>query len=242
MAYKRKSERPNIIFRRQWKDLFERVCEVEDYEGLGKIVLAMYRVLDGEDISYMEFSPYLQAMFDFILCDVKAEQKSYITTCNINAENKKGKTKKQSLTNETTVNEKNEKNLTSQYKTIQVKSSQDNTSQVNTKKEILSNESIKKEKPKVSRFIPPTRDEVQDYIEEKGYAVNVDRFISYYESNGWKVGKNTMKDWRAAIKTWHYRDSNGGSSITKAIKTTDSAPPLQNSELDFLRKLERREA
>lgn len=49
-----------------------------------------------------------------------------------------------------------------------------------------------------SRFYPPTVDEVRAYCIEKGYTVDADRFVDYYTSNGWKVGKNPMKDWKAA--------------------------------------------
>lgn len=52
------------------------------------------------------------------------------------------------------------------------------------------------------RFTPPTRDEVAAYIAEKGYHVDPDRWMAYYESNGWRVGRNPMKDWRAAVVTW----------------------------------------
>ena len=52
------------------------------------------------------------------------------------------------------------------------------------------------------RFKPPSREEVQAYIVEKGYRVDAERFIDYYTSNGWRVGKNPMKDWKAAVRTW----------------------------------------
>lgn len=52
------------------------------------------------------------------------------------------------------------------------------------------------------RFKPPSREEVQAYIVEKGYKVDAERFIDYYTSNGWRVGKNPMKDWKAAVRTW----------------------------------------
>ena len=50
--------------------------------------------------------------------------------------------------------------------------------------------------------IPPTFEEVKAYCDEKGYQIDAQRFIDYYDSNGWKVGKNPMKDWQAAIRTW----------------------------------------
>lgn len=53
-----------------------------------------------------------------------------------------------------------------------------------------------------ARFTPPERDEVVAYCNERGYQVNVDAWFAHYESNGWKVGRNQMKDWKAAIRTW----------------------------------------
>ena len=55
---------------------------------------------------------------------------------------------------------------------------------------------------KRKRFTPPTLEEVKAYCAERKNNVDAERFINYYESNGWKVGKNPMKDWKAAIRTW----------------------------------------
>jgi hypothetical protein len=52
------------------------------------------------------------------------------------------------------------------------------------------------------RFAPPTLSEVRDYIREKGLTVDAVAWLAHYESNGWKVGKNPMKNWKAAIWTW----------------------------------------
>lgn len=62
------------------------------------------------------------------------------------------------------------------------------------------------EKEHKARFVPPTLDEVKDYIWEKGYQVNPDQWLSYYQSNGWMVGRNKMKDWKACISQWEARD------------------------------------
>ena len=53
-----------------------------------------------------------------------------------------------------------------------------------------------------SRFVPPSVADVSAYCRERGNSVDAERFVSFYESNGWKVGKNPMKDWRAAVRTW----------------------------------------
>ena len=63
-------------------------------------------------------------------------------------------------------------------------------------------ENKEKVKRESRRFTPPAREEVAAYIAEKGYRVDPDRWMAYYESNGWKVGKNPMKDWKAAVRTW----------------------------------------
>ena len=53
-----------------------------------------------------------------------------------------------------------------------------------------------------SVFTPPTVDEVQAYITEKGYTVDAERFIDYYTANGWKVGRSKMVDWRRTVNNW----------------------------------------
>lgn len=57
------------------------------------------------------------------------------------------------------------------------------------------------------RFAPPTLDDVTAYCTERGNGIDPQRFIDYYQSNGWKVGKNPMKDWKAAVRTWEQRDA-----------------------------------
>jgi len=60
-------------------------------------------------------------------------------------------------------------------------------------------------KPKQKKFAKPTLDEVRAYIAEKSYHFDAEEFISFYESKGWKIGVNQMKDWKAACRTWESR-------------------------------------
>ena len=53
-----------------------------------------------------------------------------------------------------------------------------------------------------ARFYPPTVGEVQAYCESRGNRIDAQAFVDFYTSKGWKVGKNPMKDWRAAVRTW----------------------------------------
>ena len=52
------------------------------------------------------------------------------------------------------------------------------------------------------RFKKPTLEEIKQYCDEKHCAIDTQRFYDYYESNGWKVGKNPMKDWKATVRNW----------------------------------------
>ena len=60
---------------------------------------------------------------------------------------------------------------------------------------------------KEGRMKRPTLQEVEAEIEARGYHVDARAFIAYYDSNGWKVGKNPMKSWKSALTTWERRDS-----------------------------------
>jgi uncharacterized protein YdaU (DUF1376 family) len=76
-----------------------------------------------------------------------------------------------------------------------------------------------KEKPK--RFVPPSVEEVRDYVFEKGYSFDPESFVAYYDSNGWKVGKNRMKNWKACCVTWNNRDKSNGNAKGKHDITFD---------------------
>ena len=59
-----------------------------------------------------------------------------------------------------------------------------------------------------SHFVPPTLSEIKVYCQERNNGVNPEKFFDFYESKGWMVGKNKMKDWRAAVRTWEKGDTN----------------------------------
>lgn len=64
--------------------------------------------------------------------------------------------------------------------------------------------SLEKEKinKKEKAFKKPTLEQVSQYCQTRKNQVDPQRFLSYYDSNGWKVGRNSMKDWKAAVRTW----------------------------------------
>ena len=70
------------------------------------------------------------------------------------------------------------------------------------------NKETKKKRNNLSiLFIKPTVEEIEAYCDEKGiFGFDAQKFIDYYESIGWKVGKNPMKDWKATVRTWVRND------------------------------------
>ena len=72
--------------------------------------------------------------------------------------------------------------------------------EIKIEKEIDS--SAKSTTTKRKRFEKPTISDIEQYCIERNNNVNAEQFFDYYESNGWKVGKNSMKDWKAAVRTW----------------------------------------
>lgn len=69
---------------------------------------------------------------------------------------------------------------------------------------------------KRSKFIPPSVDEVRQYCLERNNTVDAEAFVDFYESKGWLVGKNKMKDWKAAVRTWEKnRQANNMAKVKK---------------------------
>jgi DNA-binding MarR family transcriptional regulator len=75
----------------------------------------------------------------------------------------------------------------------------DNNEYININNNTLSNK-------ETGRFKKPSIEEIRSYCLEKSSRVDPEQFFNFYESNGWMVGKNHMKDWRAAVRTWEKRE------------------------------------
>lgn len=110
-----------------------------------------------------------------------------------------------------------------------------NTS-INTSINTPSNTVSKNKGTKAPRFVKPTYEEICNYCTERGNRVDPEKFLSYYESNGWKVGRNPMKDWKAAIRNWERNSFNSGATKAPA---KDAGFETSNPFLEMLK--ERRE-
>lgn len=80
------------------------------------------------------------------------------------------------------------------------------------------------DEPKTEKkvFCKPTIEEVKAYCDERHNNIDAQHFIDYYESNGWKVGKNSMKNWKAAVRTWEQRSKPTQTKNHTAREYTDS--------------------
>ena len=105
------------------------------------------------------------------------------------------------------------------------------TNQQTTNKQLTTNKKNKNEKnieiskisnSKEGAFQRPTLQEVTEYIKEKGYHVDPVQFVAFYDSNGWKVGRNKMKSWKSALVTWEKRRRNDRTNKSVEEGTVES--------------------
>lgn len=130
-------------------------------------------------------------------------------------------------------------------------SDQQNDQQVTNKRptsdqQVTTNKNEKKEKNdknekniELRASAPPTLENVTEYCRECGLEDKVDasRFIDFYSSKGWMVGKNKMKDWKASVRNWARRsDVNNAANVTKNQFTNFSQTKM-DKELDILDQL-----
>lgn len=131
--------------------------------------------------------------------------------------------------------ERNRKNVTSRYESLPVATSRNESLPVVTsgyeslqgkgkgKGEGKGEDKHGSEKRK--RFAAPTADEVEAYAKTMGYdGFNAQRFVDYYASKGWIVGRSPMKDWKAAVRGWVSRDAK------------DAIPAKDNPALDYAQR------
>jgi hypothetical protein len=90
-------------------------------------------------------------------------------------------------------------------------------------------------------FIRPSIEEIEAYCLERGNAVLPEKWLSHYESNGWMVGKNKMKDWKAAVRTWEKpkepKRKQTSEEIAAQKRLEERMAAIKQAELDHLKVL-----
>jgi len=152
--------------------------------------------LDG-NISLLEGTP--QGMFELIKPQLDANRKRFENGCIKKQKISKteAKPKQKTSKDEANVNVNVNVNHNEECKSELINDNFNNNSK-----------GVKIDTVKTKRFIKPNIQEIKDYCFERKNNVDVNKFFNYYEANGWKVGKNAMKDWKACVRTWEGNDYN----------------------------------
>lgn len=83
------------------------------------------------------------------------------------------------------------------------------------------------DKPPRPRFSPPSEDEAITFFGEQGAStLEAEKFYDYYTANGWRTGKNAMKDWKAAARNWIRHIADYGASTTKTVVQESAADTI----------------
>lgn len=166
--------------------------ELLTIEQRGMLLTAIFKYASGAEPNGMD--DMTRMAFSFIKSDMDENAEKYQKTVNARRESgKKGGRPKSSESDE------------KQKKQMLLDESKDKQKNPVYEDEYV-NVNDKDKKICNRRFTPPTLEEVQSFINEHGYRVDANRFIDFYSSKGWMVGKNKMKDWQAAIRGWASRD------------------------------------
>ena len=85
------------------------------------------------------------------------------------------------------------------------------------------------------KFVKPSLDEVRSLCEERGYTLDPQSFLDHYDSNGWRVGKNPMKDWKASLANWQRNEKESPRAVQPRSVTRGDMNYLQHdySSVDY---------
>lgn len=95
-----------------------------------------------------------------------------------------------------------------------------------TNKNVKNDKNVKNVKNNI--FVPPTVQEVKDYLSSVGSSLDAESFVAFYESKGWMIGKNKMKSWKSAIVTWEKKAG------IKRIKPKEQQLPFEPTEEEHI--------
>lgn len=165
-------------------------------EQVGELFRGIYDRWDGKEPSV---STEIRPIFNFIVMKIEENEKAYEE-----AKQKRIEGRRKQLEN--TSNELKSLQVTlSELKSLKPTVTVTVTDTVTgISKDILKEKDTKRKA--ASRFSPPTLEEVKAYCLERNNKVNPEQFVDFYSSKGWKIGSQTMKDWKAAVRTWEKRE------------------------------------
>lgn len=172
-------------------------------EQLGKFLRIYYQMQLTGDTDVDSEDPMVDMMLEVVREQVTFDVRSYERKCEANKENgeKGGRPAKPEEPNKTQQNPTKPNSRDSDSDT-EIDSEIEPEIGIDSER-LRSGESKSRTR---KRFRPPTVEEVEAYCFERNNKVDAERFVDYYTANGWKVGKNPMKDWKAAVRNWERKD------------------------------------
>lgn len=165
-------------------------------EQLGKFLRIYYQMQLTGDTDVDSEDPMVDMMLEVVREQVTFDVQAYDRKCAVNKENGA---------------KSHQTNPEEPKQTQTVPNGVDSDSDTEIDSEIepeigIDSERLRSGKSK-KRFRPPSVEEVEEYCFERNNKVDAEKFVDFYASNGWKVGKNPMKDWKAAVRTWEKREA-----------------------------------
>ena len=190
------ADKKSFVMYESWGAAIEKM----NNEQAGELIKAIYAFQKNPDV--VPEDPAIAFVFEIIKQKLEEDNKRYEEVCAARSEGGKkgGRPKANASDKKQMVSEESKKSKCFSEKAK--KADNDNEYDNDLKENTIDG-------VKEKRFAPPTLENVSEYCREMGYT-NVDAvcFIDFYTSNGWMVGKNRMKDWKAAVRNWDRREKN----------------------------------
>ena len=204
-----------------YADLLNKVSVLND-EQMGKLFRAILIYSNTGEV--IEMDQVVEMAFMFVKGSLDHNSEMYERRCKSIAEARERRKQKsqadinmESDRNHTDINMKSSRYQTDINSDTDTDTVTDTVTDTDTDTDTDKDKRIKREsKKRESRFQRPTLPQIQDYVFEKALNVDPERFFDYYESNGWRVGRNPMKDWKAALRNWSSKDSKKNTNTTFA--------------------------
>lgn len=109
---------------------------------------------------------------------------------------------------------------------------QSDTKNVTRYKSVCNTPKVKESKVNENKFVIPTILEIKNYCLEIKNNVDAEKFFNFYESKGWMVGKNKMKDWKACIRTWESKETHQYSNLKPQDSRINHLESLHNAVIE----------
>lgn len=222
----------SFVVYKDWKPLIAALYE-QDKALVGELFMA---IMDYQNEgSIPDITSPIYSHFFLMKQKFDADNAEYQKTCEKNKENvQKRWNEYDRKQKDTTVYERIPPN-TNGYDSIPLDTDNDNDNE-NDK----NNDLKEKEKRKRTTFTPPTLEEVTAYCKERNNGIDPESFVDFYTAKGWKIGKESMKDWKASVRTWEKRKQGNGDNRA-SFATNKKIHNFQEREMDddYFRKLEK---